>query len=372
MLCDASPLLRPCEINGRLIGLRPIMTRPPQDPLFIVSTGRSGSTMLSELLSLHPGVLSISELFNALHPLGFRQDPISGPDFWTVLSEPRPRHTAWLRLMERGLTIDEFRYPLASAMRFRETGIPPLLAMTLPLLSEDPDGLHEELRIFVQSLPEDRIHRQYTHIFQWLCAHLGRRFWCERSGASLGLVHPLSHFFPTAKFIHVFRDGREFAVSASRFAPMRMGMIGTMFKRRFGSAPYLSPTYQAPEDLPSAWRGLVPESFDVDVFQRFELPVEPIGMAWSEMIGVGMNLLGKIPVERVLHVRYESMLDAPYVELQRIIRFMDPSLDDPSWLVRASGLVRKNPPKWVMLPADERARLESACAPGMALLRHLL
>ena len=347
------------------------MTASPQAPLFIVSTGRSGSTMLSELLSLHPDVLSLSELFNALHPLGFRQDPVDGPNFWSVLSEPRPRHTAWLRLMERGLAIEEFRYPLASALRFRETGIPPLLAMTLPPLTEDPDELHEELRIFVQSLPEDRIHRQYLRVFQWLCTRLGRRFWCERSGASLGLVHPLSHFFPTAKFIHVFRDGREFAVSARRFAPMRMGMIGTMFKQRFGAAPYLTPTYQMPEDLPAAWRGLVPESFDVDVFQRFELPIEPIGMAWSEMITVGLKLLESVPAERVLHVRYESMLDTPHAELQRIVRFMDPSLDDSSWLARAAARVRKNPPKWVTLPADERARLESACAPGMELLRHL-
>lgn len=325
--------------------------------------------MLSELLSLHPDVLSLSELFNALHPLGFRQDPVDGSDFWAVLSEPRPRHTAWLRLMERGLAIDEFRYPLVSALRFRETGIPPLLAMTLPLLAEDPDKLHEELRVFVQSLPEDRIHRQYLRVFQWLCVRLDRRFWCERSGASLGLVHPLFHFFPEARFVHVFRDGREFAVSARQFAPMRMGMIGAMFKRRFGSAPYLTPTYPVPGDLPPAWRGLVPESFDVDVFQRFELPIEQIGMAWSEMIAVGLQLLEKVPAERVLHVRYESMLDAPHAELQRIVRFMDPSLDDPSWLAQAAGRVRKNPPKWASLPTDERSRLDSACAPGMELLR---
>ena len=327
--------------------------------------------MLSDLLSLHPDILSLSELFNALHPLGFRNDPVDGPNFWSMLSEPRPRHAAWLRLMERGLAIDEFRYPLASALRFRETGIPPLLAMTLPPLTEDPDGLHEELRVFVQSLPEDRIDQQYPRVFQWLCMRLGRRFWCERSGASLGLVHPLSHFFPTAKFVHVFRDGREFAVSARRFAPMRMGMIGSMFKYRFGSAPYLTPTYQVPEDLPSAWRGLLPESFDLDVFQRFELPLEPIGLAWSEMIVVGLKLLGELPAERVLHVRYESMLDAPEAELRRIVRFMDLSLDDSSWLAQAAARVRKNPPKWVSLPADERARLESACAPGMQLLRCL-
>lgn len=347
------------------------MTVSSQAPLFIVSTGRSGSTMLSELLALHPDILSLSELFNALHPLGFRLDPVDGPTFWSMLSEPRARHTAWLRLMERGLVIEEFRYPLARALRFRETGIAPLLAMTLPPLTEDPDGLHDELGAFVQALPEDRLHQQYVRVFQWLGARLGRRFWCERSGASLGLVHPLSHFFPDAKFIHVFRDGREFALSASRFAPMRMGIIGNMFKRRYGSAPYLAPTYRTPDDLPPEWRGLVPDSFDVDAFYRFELPLDQIGLAWSEMITVGLTLLEQVPAERVLHVRYESLLAAPHAELQRIIRFMDGGLDNPAWLAQAAGRVRQNPPKWMALPSDQRARLEAACAPGMEQLRRL-
>ncbi|HTV86828.1 MAG TPA: sulfotransferase [Dyella sp.] len=348
-----------------------MVTGPAQTPLFIVSTGRSGSTMLSDLLLLHPDVLSLSELFNALHPLGFAEDRIDGAGFWSVLSQPRARHTAWLRLMERGLVIDEFRYPLADALRFRQTGIPPLLAMTLPPLCDDPDALHEELGAFVRALPEDRLQQQYLHVFQWLCTRLGRRVWCERSGASLGLVHPMSRHFPDAKFIHVFRDGREFALSARGFAPMRMGMIGRLFKQRFGSAPYLSPAYRAPVDLPPAWRGLVPESFDVEVFQRLELPLEPIGLAWSEMISVGLQLLRQVPAERVLHVRYESMLQAPREELARIVRFMDPSLDNDAWLAQAAARVRKNPPKWMNLAADERARLEAACAPGMALLDRL-
>ena len=347
------------------------MTASQQTPLFIVSTGRSGSTMLSDLLSQHPDILSLSELFNALHPLGFKYDPIDGPAFWNVLSEPRPRHTALIRLMERGLGVDEFRYPLEAALRFRGTGIPPLLAMTLPPLTDNPDALHEQLGIFVRSLPKDRLRTQYLRVFEWLGARLGRRYWCERSGASIALIHPLSHFFPEAKFIHVFRDGREFAMSASRFAPMRMGMIGAMFKQRYGSAPYLAPNYQAPDDLPPAWRGLIPETFDLDTFNRFELPIDRIGMAWSEMIAVGLQLLGNLPAERVLHVRYESMLEAPEAELQRILRFMDPTLDNPAWLAQSVGRVRKNPPKWVNLPADERARLDSACAPGMELLRDL-
>jgi hypothetical protein len=221
---------------------------PSQPPLFIVSTGRCGSTMLSELLALHPAVLSISELFNALAPFAFNKRSANGATFWHVLSAPRRRHTVWLELMRAGLVIDEFRYPGKAAGRFAKTGIPPLLAMTLPPLTDDPDGLHEELRAFVEALPEDLLSAHYLRVFEWLKARLGRRFHCERSGASLGYVHALMHVFPTARFVHVFRDGREASRSASRFLPMRLGALGRIFREAIGKNPFdepFSPTLRA-------------------------------------------------------------------------------------------------------------------------------
>jgi len=50
---------------------------------------------------------------------------------------------------------------------------------------------------------------------------------------------------------------------------------------------------------------------------------------------------------------------------------MDSGLDNPAWLAQAAGRVRQNPPKWMALPSDQRARLEAACAPGMERLRRL-
>jgi hypothetical protein len=345
---------------------------PSQPPLFIVSTGRCGSTMLSELLALHPAVLSISELFNALAPFAFNKRSANGATFWHVLSAPRRRHTVWLELMRAGLVIDEFRYPGKAAGRFAKTGIPPLLAMTLPPLTDDPDGLHEELRAFVEALPEDLLSAHYLRVFEWLKARLGRRFHCERSGASLGYVHALMHVFPTARFVHVFRDGREASRSASRFLPMRLGALGRIFREAIGKNPFDEPFSPDPARVPEALRGLLPRGFDVEAFKSLDIPIERFGKGWSEMVTKGTAALEKLPPERLLNVSYESVLAAPEAELRRLVRFMDPGLDDPTWMREAVSRVRPNPPTWQTLPEAQRSRLEAACAPGMKSLERLL
>lgn len=342
-----------------------------QTPLFIVGTGRCGSTMLSELLALHPALLSLSELFNSMLPWGFQHDPLDGIRFWYVLSQPRHRHTVWLQLIRNGLEIDEFRYPRDAAQRFRETGIPPLLAMTLPPLGDDPDGLHEALREFVQPLPSDQLQHQYLRVFEWLRARLGRRYWCERSGGSLGYVGLLIRKFPGARFVHVHRDGRDAALSAARFHPMRLARIGEMIHRKTGVNPYAVPLEQVPKNLPPQWRGLLPHCFDIEVYRRFEVPLESFGASWSAATVRGMDELAALPPERVLHVRYEAILAEPRSALQRMVRFMDPSLEDSAWLERAAARVRPNPPRWPSLPAHERAAVEAACSVGMERLRDL-
>jgi putative sulfotransferase len=124
-----------------------------QPPLFIVSTGRCGSTMLSRMLALHPEVASLSEFFTCLFPHTFERSSLDGAGMWQMLSAPRLNHRIWIQLVERGIPIDELRYPIAGLARYREVGIPPLLTMTLTELSDDPEALHEELGEYVTSLP---------------------------------------------------------------------------------------------------------------------------------------------------------------------------------------------------------------------------
>ncbi|MFG2525973.1 sulfotransferase [Streptomyces sp. NPDC048527] len=67
-------------------------TRPPMT--FVVGTGRSGSTALSEILRLHPAVLSLSELLATIEPGALPEEPLDGEEFWEILALPGRSPTA--------------------------------------------------------------------------------------------------------------------------------------------------------------------------------------------------------------------------------------------------------------------------------------
>lgn len=281
-----------------------------QPPIFIVSTGRCGSTMLSRMLALHPEATSLSEFFTSLAPYTFVRDPCDGPSFWHMLSAPRLNHKIWLQLLDRGITIDEFRYPLSRLDRYRETGIPPLLTMTLTELTDDPEALHEELRLYVETLPVARLGTQYIRTFEWLTKRLNRRIWVERSGSSLGFLETMVHLFPDAKYVHVYRDGRETALSASKFPPMRLSQISRDFQAAVGKTLYDRIPPQDVPRLPKEYHPLLAPNFDIDAYVRLSIPIERFGVTWSRLIG-RLPLLGKLPPKRVMHLRYESIWKIP-------------------------------------------------------------
>jgi hypothetical protein len=342
-------------------------------PIFVIGSGRCGSTLVSHMLRKHPGVLSLSELFISLAPLAFSRDPIDGAGLWHVLSSPRPSQKAILGLMRHGIDVTEILYPRGPSTRFdMETGVPPIMLGCLPHLTDDPEGLHDEVRTFVLSLPMDRLGLQYRRLFDWLRMRFDRKVWVERSGASLGFIGPLSQVFPDAKFIHLTRDGRECAMSMSRFPPFRLDQIMARLETMMGVNPYLTSERPRLQELPPEWRALLPESFDAETFQKLDLPIENFGAMWNGLVMSGLEHLSRLPEAQVLSMRYESLLESPRSELQRLIRFIDPGLEQPEWLDSATALVRNKPLTWVRLPSEQRERLEASCQPALKALGYTL
>lgn len=107
----------------------------PVAPAFVVCTGRSGSTLLSNMLRLNPGILSLSEFFAFLGPSAFQTGPMDAEQLWALLSQPNRQTRA---LMDSGLTIDEVLYrpgpPAASPSRpaSRQSCWPRSISRTTP------------------------------------------------------------------------------------------------------------------------------------------------------------------------------------------------------------------------------------------------
>jgi hypothetical protein len=315
-------------------------------PVIVVSTGRSGSTLLSNMVREHPELLSLSELFIVVAESAFPAGDISGAQFWEILSRPsRGMHA----LQRSGVTIAELLYRPGPGSRFTaDTGIPPVILTTLPHLAEDPEALYDELAAWVPGLDARPVADQYRRLFEWLCRRLDRRVWIERSGASLTMVSMLARQFPEAAVVHLHRDGRASAFSMSRHEGFKL----VVFRER----PEL-----APADM---WVGGL---LNRDAIAGAQVPIEIYGELWSDMIVEGVAGLAELPPDRVMSMSYESLTVAPEHELRRLATFMGIE-PDRGWLERAVAMARPHRPMWEALPEPERGRLVEACAPGMDLL----
>jgi len=205
--------------------------------IFVASTGRCGSTMLSNMLRLNPEILSLSEFLVLLLPDPLPPGEFDAAAYWRLLSQPRP---FLMRAYRLGLRVPEFLYLPGPGRRFNAaTGIPPILITALPHLSDDPEELYDEVEAFVGGLSPASAATQHRRLFSWLCDRFCARVWVERSGSSLLYLSQLAGLFPDAKFVHLYRDGRECAYSMSRNAGYRLATVSMMLQSRLGMTPYL-------------------------------------------------------------------------------------------------------------------------------------
>lgn len=328
------------------------------DLTIIVGTGRCGSTMISNLLREHPDVLSLSEFFTLLEGPRFSEDIVDASQFWAILSTPGQRLTGMLRY---GLIFKEFLYPVGSAARFTpETGVPPVLLVTLPHLTADYEAVFDEMQQVVSHFPPDQIEQQYARLFAWMKQRFGRRVSVERSGVSIPLLPSLLRLFPEAKFVHIIRDGRECAMSMSRHMGFRLAALTSL--QEIGSDRTVLEGTQANAD------GTQSQAPDLAKAMRGELPIEIFGQFWSNMLIMGTHYLAKLPEERVLTITYEQFREQPQQSAERLITFIDPSLARDTWIETVAPQVRVRPLTWTHLPAQQREALEEACRPGLNLV----
>ncbi|HXM56306.1 MAG TPA: sulfotransferase [Candidatus Dormibacteraeota bacterium] len=323
-------------------------------PTFIVCTGRCGSTALSNMLRLHPAILSLSEFF-AFADSRFPPEPIDGERFWELLSVPNPQ-VRWL--MDAGLRIDEVLYRPGPDRRFTiATGVPPILLTSLPHLTDDPETLFDEIGAWAVAREPVPTVDHYRALFAWLCGRQGRTEWVERSGASLPRTTRLAAAFPEARFVHLYRDGRDCAMSMSRHDAFRMMWMRGSLARAL-----------EPEPERVASRPAAPQApFDREAFAAMPVPPADMGRFWSEMEIRAAPDLERLEPGRLLDLRYEALIADPRAELARLAAFIGVEAD-AGWLERASALARVRPQLWRELPSDQRAALDDACAPAMRLL----
>ena len=312
----------------------------PPSPLrsltFIVTAGRSGSSALSAILNSHPDVLSLSEFFLCLRtmlrpPTGV----ISAATFWRALSAPHPVFDA---LVRGGAAMPEFLYPGLAGTRFSAGtgGIPAVCMTVLPHLSDRPDQLFDELTAEVPSWPDQPAARHCLRLFAWLAERSGRTIAVERSGFSLGSILWLRQQFPSARFVHLRRNGPDSAVSMSRHAGFRLLLL---FLEAMGAFDLRTLPDGAPERaaafdpavLPIGLAPVLGDRYDGDYLMNLDLPVTRFATMWSELIRTGVAALSGLPAQAVMTLSYEDLIAEPQERLRELAAFIGVTASAP-WL----------------------------------------
>jgi hypothetical protein len=335
---------------------------------FVVSSGRAGSTLISQILHEHPDVLSISEFHAALmgvlrrHP--YPDQDMDGEELWRMLATPDPIADA---LVEHGLDSPEMFYPYGRGRFTPRTGIPIICHSTLSMLSDDPDTLFDKLAAEVPSWPVRSASDQYRALFAYLAAMFGRSVVVERSGGSLVEVALLHRQFPEARMVHLYRDGPDCALSMSRFPMFQIGIV-TYQAAIAAGLPSAASWRRIQDKLPDSFAGLLSPPYDLSRLSEFEFDPVFFGTMWSDMMRVGVPALEEMPDELWDTLRYEDLLRDPAAELARLASFIGVKATS-QWLATADRLIdRGKAGKSAQLDQQTLARLRDACAAGEAIL----
>jgi putative sulfotransferase len=332
--------------------------------------------LLSSIACAHPAVLSISELFSSLLGHDLRERELDGAEFWEMLGTPAQADVAVMLRCQ--IMPDELLYPVmasrSGARRFNwAAGLPPppLMQVTIPHLTSRPDDLYAMLETMTTEQPRRLLSEHFWWLFDMLAGNRRPMVVVERSGGSLGNAASLLRLFPDAKVVHLFRDGRECAVSMSRHTSYKLAVIRASMSARFGFDPYavsVNADRNTGQALPTSsvsdeeLAELTPHRITRARFEKFEVPLGKYGLTWSKMIAVGVTELA--PRSRVLTIDYADLVRRPVEGIDRFLEFLGVERD-PEWERQMAANI--NPGRDVRGEIGERQweELTQACRLGM-------
>jgi hypothetical protein len=248
------------------------------DFLFILGTGRCGSTVVQELLARHPDVGFVSNVDTRVPSLNLRGR-------WNSWAYDRtPSKLSRRDRLGLGLVQSRIHYGPSEAYAL-------LSRQVSPLISEPWRDLTAE------------------DVTPWLRKRF-RRFFVERAIAQkkpfflhkftgwprAAFIHEI---FPRAKLLHIIRDGRAVASSVMQRAWWR----GHLGPERWGFGPL-------PDAYADEWR---------DSAYSF---VALAGIEWKVMIDAFEVAKKAIPQELWMEVRYEQFVEEPRRHTRDIMRFV--------------------------------------------------
>jgi putative sulfotransferase len=308
------------------------MDSPITGRSIIISNGRCGSTLLSDLIHEEPDTLSAQEFFMAVAPWARSAEVLTGAAYWEVLASPKAELSTLFRI---GLPPKELRYPATGRWADRMTELPRILAITLSKLTSDPDALFDQLAERVPEFPTQTVAQHHRSFLDLLATLNGKTRWVERSGGSSHVAPYLLKGFPDCKIVYLTRNREDTARSMSRHPSFQLIQLRVEFLGRCGLDPFrVTPDQSVPEEL----QPYLPDRLTADALrERGEDLRRYLGLC-AFMTSQAEQALADVPPEHLHRMRYEDLVADPVGELTRLGQYLD-FADPTGWAERVAGRV---------------------------------
>jgi hypothetical protein len=238
--------------------------------VFLISNGRSGSTLVQEILCRHPNVAFVSNIEDRIPSL-----PPSASRFNNPLYRRVPP-----TLTRKG----RIRFAPSEAYRIISRQVSAMVA--------------DSVRDLVASDAMPWVARRFRSFFEQRARAQGRDVFLHKftGWPRTGFTRAI---FPEARFINIVRDGRSVVASTLR-------------------SSWGWPGFRGPEHLHSPLPAAYLEEWEASG-RSFPLLS---GLVWKMRMDVFADARTLVPFEQWLDVRFEDVLDNPTEEFKRILDFV--------------------------------------------------
>jgi hypothetical protein len=254
-------------------------------PVFVGGTGRCGTTVIMRLFGNHPDIHAFKwETHFIVNRYGLLELIASGVDEGVFRAFEKAMRGKWYRYIARKGTPKQYEAGLCAD--FREDEIDTFLQL-----------LSERLRPSCTRAEMYGVCREAVcGLFANAVERSGKRTWLEKTPRDVLFADVLLEIFPDARFIHVYRDGRDVVSSILENDFWPIGSKETL--------PHMLARFPKLRDY-------------VD-----KVTLELAAGFWADLIEIARDVAADAPLDRYRDVRFEDLVARPKDVVAELCAFL--------------------------------------------------